>query len=104
MFGCTENELLDRRHKLEARISTYERQVSVILNLMTTSNGLCRTEDSSFGCPSREASDDLLDLIPMSGLRLKRMNHTPFCIGTGEINRLSIKPIAMIEFELCKAK
>ena len=59
------NELLDRRWKLEARISAYEQLVSVIIKLdeetkWSTQNGMIEDIDAQAG----EASDDLSDMYP----------------------------------------
>jgi hypothetical protein len=100
------NELLDRRRKLEARISAYERQVSVIIKLdddvqWSMQDGKIPALDAQAG----EASDDLLDLYPDEWFTPEKERITlPSALAPGEINRLSLKPIAMIEFELRKGQ
>ena len=59
------NELLDRRRKLEARISAYEQLVSVIIKLddetkWSTQNRMI----SDINVRAGEASDDLSDMYP----------------------------------------
>jgi len=100
------NELLDRRRKLEARISAYERQVSVIIKLdddvqWSMQDGKIPAIDAQ----AEEASDDLLDLYPDEWFTPERERITlPSALAPGEINRLSLKPLAMIEFELRKGQ
>src|SRR5882757_8357391 len=68
------NELLDRRRKLEARITAYEHRISVIIN-----------PDDWF-TPEQERIT------------------LPSALAPGEIERLSLKSIAVIEAELRKGQ
>jgi hypothetical protein len=100
------NELLERRCKLEARISGYEHKVSVIIKLnddvqWATQDGRTPGMDPETG----EASDDLLDLYPDEWFTPEKERITlPSALAAGEINRLALKPIAMIESKLCKGQ
>jgi len=100
------NELLDRRRKLEARISAYEHKVSVIIKLdddvrWATQDGRISHMDPLAG----EVSDDLLDLYPDEWFTPERERITlPSALAAGEIDHLSLKPITMIESELRKGQ
>jgi hypothetical protein len=100
------NELLDRRRKLEARISAYEHKVSVIIKLdddvrWATQDGRTPGMDPEVGA----ASDDLLDLYPDEWFTPEKERITlPSALTAGEIDRLALKPIAMIESELRKGQ
>jgi hypothetical protein len=100
------NELLDRRWKLEARISAYEQLVSVIIKLddetkWSTQNGTIPDIDAREG----EVSDDLSDMYLDKWFTLEMERITlPSALAPGEINRLSLNPIAMIEAELRKGQ
>jgi len=100
------NELLDRRRKLEARISAYEQLVSVIIKLdeetkWSTQNGTIEDIDARAG----EASDDLSDMYPDEWFTPEMERITlPSALAPGEIDRLSLNSIAMIEAELRKGQ
>ena len=100
------NELLERWCKLEARISTYEHKVSVIIKLdddvrWATQDGRTPGIDPEAG----EASDDLLDLYPDKWFTPKKERITlPSALMAGKIDRLALKPIAMIESALHKGQ
>ncbi|KIM74284.1 hypothetical protein PILCRDRAFT_14546 [Piloderma croceum F 1598] len=90
------NELLDRRCKLEARISTYEHKVSVIIKLnddvrWATQDGRTLGMDPEAG----EASDDLLALYPDEWFTPEKERITlPSALTAGKIDHLALKPIA----------
>ena len=100
------NDLLDRRRKLEARITTYEHRISVIIKLdddtqWSTQDGKIPDMDPQPG----EASDDLLELYPDGWFTPERERITlPSALAPGEIDRLSLRPLSMIEAELCKGQ
>ena len=100
------NDLLDRRRKLEARITAYEHRISVIIKLdddtqWSTQDGKIPDMDPQ----PAEASDDLLELYPDGWFTPKREQITlPSTLAPGEINRLSLQPFAMIEAELRKGQ
>jgi len=100
------NELLDRRRKLEARITTYEQRISVIIKSdddtqWSVADGKIPDLDPQAG----EASDDLSELLPDGWFTPEREQITlPSALAPGEIDRLSLKPIALIEAELRKGQ
>ena len=100
------NDLLDRRRKLEARITTYEHRISVIIKLdddtqWSTQDGKIPDMDPQPG----DASDDLLELYPDGWFTPERERITlPSALAPGEIDRLSLRPLSMIEAELRKGQ
>src|SRR6202050_2978783 len=100
------NDLLDRRRKLEARITMYEHRISVIIKMdddtqWSTQDGKIPDMDPQPG----DALDDLLELYPDSWFTPERHRITlPSALVPGEIDRLSLQPFAMIEAELCKGQ
>ena len=100
------NELLDRRRKLEARISAYEHRISVIIKpdddtKWSTQDGKIPDIDPEPG----EMLENLLDLYPDGWFTPERERITlPSALAPGEIDRLSLKSIAMIEAELRKGQ
>src|ERR1700691_1920403 len=100
------NDLLDRRRKLEARITTYEHLISVIIKLdddtqWSTQDGKIPDMDPQPG----EASDDLLELYPDGWFTPERERITlPSALAPGEIDRLSLRPLSKIEAELGKGQ
>src|ERR1700727_2605395 len=100
------NDLLDRRRKLEARITTYEHRISVIIKLdddtqWSTQDGKIPDMDPQPG----EASDDLLELYPDGWFTPEREQITlPSALAPGEIDRLSLRPLSKIEAELRKGQ
>ena len=100
------NDLLDRWRKLEARITTYEHCISVIIKLdddtqWSTQDGKIPDMDPQPG----DASDDLLELYPDGWFTLEQEQITvPSALAPGEITRLSLQPFAMIEAELRKGQ
>ena len=107
--GCTvaqKNDLLDRRRKLEARISAYEHRISVLMKLdddamWSTQDGKC----SDIYSDQEDSSDDILEHFP-DGWFTPEMDRItlPSALAPGEIDRLSLKSIAKIEAELRKGQ
>ena len=107
--GCSvaqKNDLLDRRRKLEARISAYEHRISDIMKLddetlWSTEVGKHREIDSELA----DASDDVLARYPEGWFTPERENITlPSALAPGEIERQSLQSIALIEAELRKGQ
>jgi hypothetical protein len=100
------NDLLDQRRKLEARISTYKHRILVLMKLdddATWSTQDRKHLDSFFD--QEEPSDDILEHYPEGWFTPEMERITfPFALAPGEINRLSLKSIAMIEAELRKGQ
>jgi len=100
------NELLDRRRKLEARITAYEHRISVIIKSdddtqWSVRDGKIPDLDPQPG----DASDDLLELLPDGWFTPERERITlPSALAPGEVDRLSLQPIALIEAELRKGQ
>jgi len=100
------NELLDRRRKLEARITSYEQRISVIMKLdddtrWSTQDG----KSSDIDLHPDGVSDDILDLDPEGWFTPENERITlPSALAPGEIVRLSLEPIALIEVELRKGQ
>jgi hypothetical protein len=107
--GCSvaqKNDLLDRRRKLEARISAYEHRISVIMKLddetlWSTDVGQHREID-----PEQDnMSDDVLARYPDGWFTPEKENITlPSALAPGEIDRQSLEAFAMIEAELRKGQ
>jgi hypothetical protein len=95
------NELLDCRRKIEARITTYENWISVIMKLDDDTQWLIVDIDPQVA----ESSDDLSELDSDEWLILEKEWITlPSALAAGEIEWLSIESIAMIEAELRKGQ
>ena len=107
--GCSvaqKNDLLDRRRKLEARISAYEHRISVIMKLndetlWSTDVGKHQDIDSKWD----DMSDDVLARYPDGWFTPETENITlPSTLAPGEIDRQSLEAFAMIEAELRKGQ
>jgi hypothetical protein len=97
------NELLDRRRKLEARITAYEHRMSVIIK--PDDDTLWSAQDGQIAEFDSEVSDDVLQLHPDGWFTPERDRITlPSALGPGEIDRLSLQSIATIEAELRKGQ
>src|SRR5882762_5283031 len=104
--GCSvaqKNDLLDRRQKLEARISAYEDRISVIMKLdddtlWSTEIGKHREIDSN----GEDASDNVLAHSPDGWFTPEKESTS--ALAPGEIHRQSLEPITMIEAELRKGQ
>ena len=100
------NELLDRQRKLEVRITTYEHRMSMIMKLdddtqWSRQGGKTQDMDPEPG----DVSDDILKFYPDGWFTPEREQITlPSKLAPGEIDRLSLKQIATIEFELRKGQ
>ena len=107
--GCSvaqKNDLLDRRQKLEARISAYEHRILDIMKLddetlWSTEVRKHREIDSELA----DASDDVLVHYSEDWFTPERENITlPSALAPGEIERQSLQSIALIEAELRKGQ
>jgi hypothetical protein len=100
------NELLDRRRKLEARMSAYEHQISLIIIpdddiKWSTQDGKTPDIDPHPG----ELSDDFWEDYPDGWFTPEQDRITlPSALAPGEIDRLSLNSVAMIEAELRKGQ
>ena len=100
------NDLLDRRRKLEARITTYEHQILVIIKLdndtqWSTQDGKVPDLDPQ----PENTSDDFVELYPDGWFTPEKEQITlPSALAPGEIERLSLQSFAMIESELRKGQ
>jgi hypothetical protein len=97
------NELLDQQRKLEARISTYEHCISMIIKLDEDTQWA--SQDGQNVPVDSDASDDILDLHPDGWFtpEWERIS-LPSALAVGEIDRQSLKSIATIEAELRKGQ
>src|SRR6202451_3805834 len=91
------NDLLDRRRKREARITTYEHHISVIIKLdddtqWSTQDGKIPDMDPQPG----DVLADLLDLYPDGWFTLEWERITlPSALAPGEIDCLLLRPLSM---------
>jgi hypothetical protein len=94
------NDLLERRRKLEARITAYEQRISIIMKL---------DDDTAWSVEDGNIPDIDSDNIPDFGSdgwftpEVERIT-LPSALAAGEIGRLSLPAIATIEAELRKAQ
>lgn len=99
-------DLLDRRRKLEARISSYEQRISYIIKLdddvqWSSRSGKLPDLDPQPG----ETSDDFLDEYPEGWFTPEKERITiPSSLALGEIERLSLDSVALVEAELRKGQ
>jgi hypothetical protein len=100
------NELLDRRRKLEARITAYEHRISVIIKPDDDTQWSVQDGKIADIFPQwKQVSDDLLELDPDGWFTPEQERITlPSALAPGEIERLSLKSIAVIEAELRKGQ
>jgi hypothetical protein len=97
------NELLDRRRKLEARITAYDHRMSVIIK--SDDDTRWSAQDGQLAESHLDAADDVLELYPDGWFAPERDRITlPSALAPGEIDRLSLNPIATIEAELRKGQ
>ncbi|KIM72965.1 hypothetical protein PILCRDRAFT_15660 [Piloderma croceum F 1598] len=95
------NELLDRRRKLEARITTYENRISIIMKLDDDTQWSLSDIDPRVA----ESSDDLPEVDSDEWLIPEKERITlPSALAAGEIEWLSLESIAMVEAELRKGQ
>jgi hypothetical protein len=97
------NELLERRRKLESRITAYEQRMANIIRPDDDTKWLA--QDPQIVDFDSDASDDALELHPDGWFTPEhdRMS-LPSALAPGEIERLSLESIAMIEAELRKGQ
>ena len=100
------NDLLDQQCKLEARLTNYEHQMSGIMKLdddiRWSSHG---KKIQNSGPELDDIHDDLIDLDPDGWFIPETERITlPSALAPGEIECLSLKDIANIEFELQKGQ
>jgi hypothetical protein len=107
--GCSvaqKNDLLDRRRKLEARISAYEQQISVIMRL--DDETLWSTEvgkDWELDLSQEDSLDNVLARYPDGWFTPERHSITfPSALAPGEVDHQSLQSIATIEAELWKGQ
>src|SRR6267154_928988 len=92
------NELLDQHCKLEARITAYEHQISIIIKHDEDGN-------QDIDPQSGEASHDMFDLYPNRWFTLEKERITlPSALASREIGRLSLQSIAKVEAKLHKGQ
>jgi hypothetical protein len=100
------NELLDQWHKLEARITTFEQQISVLMKLddhtiWLTQDGKNTDVDSE---PAEELGD-VLDIYPEGWFTPEKEQITlPSALAHGEIEHLLLQSMAIVEAELHKGQ
>ena len=100
------NELLDRRRKLESKMTAYEQRISVIIKPDDDTTWSTQDEKITDIDPNPgEMSDDLVDHYPDGWFTPEQERITlPSALAPGEINRLSLNSVAMIEAELHKGQ
>ena len=100
------NDLLDRRRKMEARISTYEQRISYIIKLdenvrWSTQAGKRPDDTAEIG----DISDDDTEDYPDGWFTPEKERITlPSALAQGEVERLSIGGISQVEAELRKGQ
>ena len=98
-----QNELLDKRRRLEARIIAYEQRISVIMKLdddiqfLSADGNIIEIDAKSSDEPSE--SDIEGSFTPESEVII-----LPSSLAPGQIDRLSLHSIAFIESELRKGQ
>ncbi|KAI0245106.1 hypothetical protein BJV78DRAFT_1289105 [Lactifluus subvellereus] len=97
------NELLERQRKLESQITAYEQRMANIIRPDDDTKWLA--QDPQIVDFDSDASDDALELNPDGWFTPEhdRMS-LPSALAPGEIERLSLESIAMIEAELHKGQ
>jgi hypothetical protein len=103
--GCSiaqKNELLDRRQKLQARISAYEHRMSII---MKVDDQTLWSTDVGKHSELEDKSDQVLANYVDDWFTPESESITlPSALAPGEIDRQSLQPMAMIEAELRKGQ
>ena len=97
-----QNELLERHQKLEARITAYEHRISVIVK---SDDDINWTQDGHMDSIDMEMPDELFDISPDGWFtpEIERIM-LPSNLAEGEIDHLSLGPLATIECELQKGQ
>jgi hypothetical protein len=100
------NDLLDRRRKLEARISSYEQRISVIMKLDDDTLWSAEVGNGwEIDFNWEDLLDDVLAHYPDGWFALERESITlPSALAPGEIEHQSLQLIAMVESELQKGQ
>ena len=97
-----QNELLERHQKLEARITAYEHRISIIVK---SDDDINWTQDGHMESIDMEMLDELSDISPDGWFtpeteRIMLLSN----LAEGEIDCLSLGPLAMIECKLWKGQ
>ena len=104
--SCTivqQNELLERRRKLEARISAYGNKISVLIQ--SDNNTMWSNPDNNMSDTPMDPLDQPDDEFPEGWYTPEDERITlPSSLAVGEVERLSLQPIAMIEMALRKGQ
>lgn len=99
-------ELLDRRRRLESRISSFEQHIGVLMNVsddMQWSNSAGKLRDMQDS--SDYSSDDDSTTVPEISITPEQdMISLPSSLAPGEINRHSLQRLAEVEGELRKGQ
>ena len=100
------NNLMERQRKLEARITNYEHQMSLIMKLDDDTMWSKRHGKNTDVDPDIEDLPyDLSELYPNGWFTPEGDQITlPSALAPGEIERLAFQSIATIEFELRKGQ
>ena len=100
------NDLMERRRKLEARITNYEHRMSLIMKLDDDTMWSKRQgKDSDVDPDIGDLPYDLSELYPDGWFTPEGDQITlPSALAPGEIERLAFQSIATIEFELRKGQ
>ena len=97
------NQLLDRRRRLEVRILSYEQKVSALMHIDDHTQWL--DQDVNTAPIDPELSDNSSDFNLDGSFTPERDQiMLPSSLAPGEIERLSIQPIAIVECELRKGQ
>ena len=97
-----QNELLERCRKLEVRITVYEHRISVIVK---SDDDINWTQDGHMGSIDMEMPDELSDISPDGWFTPETERiMLPSNLAEGEIDHLSLGPLATIECELQKGQ
>lgn len=103
---CTivqQNELLERHHKLEARITAYGNRISVLIK--SDDNTMWSTPDNYMLDTTVDPSDTLSNESPNGWYTPEDEQITlPSSFAAGEVECLSLEPISMIETSLRKGQ
>lgn len=100
------NDLLERRRKLETRISAYEQRISYIVKLDDDVRWSRQAgKRSDIGLASGDISDDDGDDYPEDWFTPEKERLTlPSSLAPGERERLSLDAVANVEWELRKGQ
>lgn len=97
------NELLEKCRKLEARITTYEHRLASIIKVEDDIQWL--PWDGNIDIFDSDTSDIMADESPDGWFAPEKEQITlPSNLALGEVDHLSMQPMAKVECELCKAQ